>query len=182
MSAQAITDEVIKKLFHFNKSFIDAKVAASTLTPAGQKQPRLASWGDSNTRIMLHLLYILSFWCLLRYDEALRIQCSEVSLEFIEGEQGIRALALKLMLPFRKTNQYGGEVAISEIKLRGDRRLQTDLTVQTSSHSSCTHDLIPCTFVPSMLTHSGSPSHLLREVHSSQPSMLTVVGVTRTHW
>ncbi|KAF9513481.1 hypothetical protein BS47DRAFT_1344256 [Hydnum rufescens UP504] len=56
---------------------------------------------------MLHLLYVLSFWCLLRYDEALRIQCSEVSLEFIKGEQGIKALALKLMLPFRKTNQYG---------------------------------------------------------------------------
>ncbi|KAF9502885.1 hypothetical protein BS47DRAFT_1369940 [Hydnum rufescens UP504] len=75
-SVRVITDEVIKKLFHFNKSFIDAEAAASTLTPASQKQPRPASWGDSNTRIMLHLLYVLSFWCLLRYDEALRIQCS----------------------------------------------------------------------------------------------------------
>jgi hypothetical protein len=71
----AITDDVIKKLWDFNEKHIITKNAASNCPQVGQKHPReedkAVSWGDSNMSIMLHLLYVLSFWCLLHYDEAL---------------------------------------------------------------------------------------------------------------
>ena len=54
---------------------------------------------------MLSLLYVISFLCLLRYDEALRIQWDWVTLEVLpDGTH-----RLKLSLPYRKTHQTGGE-------------------------------------------------------------------------
>jgi hypothetical protein len=54
---------------------------------------------------MLHALYTISFLCLLRYDEALHIQVHDIVPEIMENGR----TRLKLTLPFRKTDQYGGE-------------------------------------------------------------------------
>jgi hypothetical protein len=61
-------------------------------------------WSNSNTRCMLQFLYVLSFWCLLRYDEALNIDFNQIEMEL--GGDGV--VYLKISLPFRKTHQYGG--------------------------------------------------------------------------
>lgn len=53
---------------------------------------------------MLQFLYVLSFWCLLRYDEALNIDFNQIEMEV--GGDGV--VYLKISLPFRKTHQYGG--------------------------------------------------------------------------
>jgi len=64
---------------------------------------RGSDWGNANTRSMLHFLYLVSFWCLLRYDEALNIEFKQIEMDV--GSDGITYL--KISLPFRKTHQYG---------------------------------------------------------------------------
>ena len=51
---------------------------------------------------MLQSIYIISFLCLLRFDECLKIQAHH--LEVIDEGEG----QIKLTLPFRKTKKTGG--------------------------------------------------------------------------
>lgn len=66
-------------------------------------------WGGEEVRTMLQPLYLIAFLCLLRFDEALRIQWNWIELEKVENPSGKMLHQLKLMLPFRKTHQTGGE-------------------------------------------------------------------------
>ena len=45
---------------------------------------------------MLQFLYVLSFWCLLRYDEALNIDFNQIEMEV--GGDGV--VYLKISPPF----------------------------------------------------------------------------------
>jgi len=67
----------------------------------GQRNQKPESWGGPRYRRALHLAYTISFNCLLRVDEALKIQSHEI--ELVPGND----LCLKVTLPFRKTNQFG---------------------------------------------------------------------------
>jgi len=60
-------------------------------------------WGNAHTRCMLHFCYLLMFWCLLRYDEALSLEFHQVQLR----TDSIGILYLEVQLPFRKTHQTG---------------------------------------------------------------------------
>jgi len=51
---------------------------------------------------MLQCIYTIAFLCLLRFDEVLRIQLKDI--EVVDKLKG----HIKLVLPFRKTHQYGG--------------------------------------------------------------------------
>lgn len=53
---------------------------------------------------LLNLVYALAFSCLLRIDEVLKIQYQDLVPTMVSG-RGI----LTLRLPFRKTEQFGGE-------------------------------------------------------------------------
>ncbi|KAJ7737404.1 hypothetical protein B0H14DRAFT_3117790 [Mycena olivaceomarginata] len=57
-------------------------------------------WGGGRARRLLMLAYVLSFLCLLRFDEVLKIQMHDI--------EWISDTCIKLTLPFRKTNQFGG--------------------------------------------------------------------------
>ncbi|KAJ7803541.1 DNA breaking-rejoining enzyme [Mycena olivaceomarginata] len=57
-------------------------------------------WGGGRARRLLILAYVLSFLCLLRFDEVLKIQMHDI--------EWISDTCIKLTLPFRKTNQFGG--------------------------------------------------------------------------
>jgi hypothetical protein len=76
---------------------------------------------------MLYLLYLVSFLCLLRFDEALRITWPDVTFQVKdpmlkdhwidttpdllpqpEGGSNATNFRVRLMLPFRKTHQHGG--------------------------------------------------------------------------
>jgi hypothetical protein len=59
-------------------------------------------WGGGKLRLMLQSIYIISFLCLLRFDECLKIQAHH--LEVIDEGEG----QIKLTLPFRKTSKTGG--------------------------------------------------------------------------
>jgi hypothetical protein len=97
ISARAITSAILKKLHEFN---IQAEMMPGSGTPADL-------WGSTALRRLLHCLYLLSFWCLLRYDEALRICCEDVMTE--QHPTQPRLFRLRINIPFRKTDQLGGE-------------------------------------------------------------------------
>ena len=53
---------------------------------------------------MLQCIYSISFLCLLRFDEVLRIEMKDVEvMDKLKGH-------IKLTLSFRKTHQYGGKL------------------------------------------------------------------------
>lgn len=103
-----MTREVMQRLYEFNTNFRD---------PANYKQPKRAQnrknanehpWGSEKVRTMLQCLYIISFICLLRYDEALHIQWHEIV--FLRKPNDRQYIQLRL--PFRKTHQLGGNCDI----------------------------------------------------------------------
>ncbi|KAF8131341.1 hypothetical protein K438DRAFT_1557471 [Mycena galopus ATCC 62051] len=98
-SARAITEETLGRLYEFNNqpAFAEIKeyAAGSRSQPKGPHD-----WGGSRVRRLLTLAYVLSFLCLLRFNEVLKIQIHDI--------EWISPTCIKLMLPFRKANQFGG--------------------------------------------------------------------------
>jgi hypothetical protein len=58
-------------------------------------------WGGGRVRRLLYAAYTIAFLCLLRFDEVLKIQVHDIEI--------VSPTCIKLMLPFRKTDQNGGE-------------------------------------------------------------------------
>ncbi|KAJ7796116.1 hypothetical protein B0H14DRAFT_2916389 [Mycena olivaceomarginata] len=98
-SARAITQETLLKLYEFNNQPEVADI--KEYTAGSRKQPKGPhEWGGGRARRLLTLAYVLSFLCLLRFDEVLKIQIHDI--------EWISDTCIKLTLPFRKTNQFGG--------------------------------------------------------------------------
>lgn len=70
-------------------------------------------WGGREIRVMLQVMYLISFLCLLRFDEALRIQWSWIQLDKVQNASGEWVHRITLLLPFRKTHQTGGKLDIA---------------------------------------------------------------------
>lgn len=102
-SARAITHQDLKALHSFNESY--RKEHPVSAVPR-RNDP--TAWGNGNTRCMLHLLYLVSFWCLLRYDEALNIQWSDLTFVDRAGSESGQAYIV-VDVEFRKTHQLGGK-------------------------------------------------------------------------
>lgn len=108
-SARAMDEATMKQLYEYNKNFPRAEYAP---TDRKRKAEHPEDWGGHCIRGMLQLLYITSFLCLLRYDEALRIQWSDV--EFQEMPDG--TTRIKIELDVRKTHQNGGQLHYTHSK------------------------------------------------------------------
>ena len=69
-----------------------------------RKGKNVNTWGGGRAHRLLQAAYILSFLCLLRIDEVLKIEMHHI--KFISDTK------IKLTLPFRKTHQFGGRLVI----------------------------------------------------------------------
>ena len=69
-----------------------------------RKGKNTSTWGGGRARRLLYAAYVLSFLCLLRVDEVLKIGMHHI--EFISDTK------IKLLLPFRKTHQFGRKPGI----------------------------------------------------------------------
>jgi hypothetical protein len=101
MSSRAVNPGLLKALSDFNclpDNWSIKPYAPQSRLRSGRD---LQNWGGGRTRRLLHAIYTIAFWCLLRVDEVLKIQIHD--LEVISGT------SIKLTLPFRKTDQFGGE-------------------------------------------------------------------------
>ncbi|KAK7033787.1 hypothetical protein R3P38DRAFT_3498502 [Favolaschia claudopus] len=97
-SARAITPEILAALYHYNNlpevREIKPVTRRKRTEPVDPNQ-----WGGGRSRLMLHAVYVIAFLCLLRFDEALKIQLQDI--------RRINEHSFELTLPFRKTSQYG---------------------------------------------------------------------------
>lgn len=80
-------------------------IATYTAGLRGRSTYDVNTWGGGRARRMLHCAYTLSFLCLLRFDEVLKIRFQDI--EFISPD------CVKLTLPFRKTSPCGGAYIVS---------------------------------------------------------------------
>jgi len=97
-SARSITPLLLKRLYEKNKSV----VVKPLIRIRRFENSENIEWGGGRLRMMLQCIYTIAFLCLLRFDEVLRIQLKDI--EVVDKEKG----HIKLILPFRKTHQYGG--------------------------------------------------------------------------
>ncbi|KAF8812056.1 hypothetical protein BYT27DRAFT_7088146 [Phlegmacium glaucopus] len=95
-SARAMTPGMMEKLYDFNHQ--------AELWEVGKCAPNsrnAGSWGGPFHRRLVQAVYTISYLCLLRIDEVLKIRREHIKLE----EEG----KVTLTLPFRKTHQFGGK-------------------------------------------------------------------------
>jgi hypothetical protein len=104
MSSRAINPELLKMLMDFNRLPENWNIQPYAPNPRTSRGRDLQKWGGGRSRRLLHAIYLLAFWCLLRFDEVLRIQFHDLEI--------VSPTCVKLTLPFRKTHQYGGASAV----------------------------------------------------------------------
>ncbi|KAJ7218982.1 DNA breaking-rejoining enzyme [Mycena haematopus] len=97
ISSRALTPEIIRQIYDHNNSG-----GRCIVQPLGTRSPK--EWCTARTRLLLHAALTIAFACLLRFEEALRIQMSDI--EFRRAENGKRTVVLTLRS--RKTSQFGG--------------------------------------------------------------------------
>ncbi|KAF7306269.1 hypothetical protein MIND_00417800 [Mycena indigotica] len=96
-SARAITPDMLYKLYHYNNQPEIAQI--NPVTRKSRNKSNIDNWCGGRTRAMLHAVYVLAFLCLLRFDEALKIQHQDI--------KRLDEHSFEVTLPFRKTSQYG---------------------------------------------------------------------------
>ncbi|KAH7905012.1 hypothetical protein BJ138DRAFT_1018281 [Hygrophoropsis aurantiaca] len=106
-SARAMDEPTMKRLYDFNISTSQKDVSSVSRK---RKAEHPAEWAGFLIRMMLHLLYVVSLLCLLRYDEALRISWADVTFQPSNNPNARPPtdFRIQLAMPFRKTHQYGG--------------------------------------------------------------------------
>jgi hypothetical protein len=93
--------EILARLYHYNN-----RPDVAEIKPVKRRKRNapvdIHEWGGGRSRLMLHAVYVIAFLCLLRFDEALKIQIHDI--------RRLSETSFELNLPFRKTSQYGGEI------------------------------------------------------------------------
>jgi hypothetical protein len=96
MSARSIVEKDMLDLYQINNG-----MEVKDWNPDYRKGDELQNWGGPVQRLMMQAIYTISFLCLLRFDEVLKIQHHHIEvIDSIEGH-------IQLTLPFRKTHQNG---------------------------------------------------------------------------
>jgi hypothetical protein len=97
-SVKSINAEILQELYVYN-----AHQAANTrLQRLSSTKDGARIWGGYRKRIMMQLIYAISFQCFLRIDETLRIETRHIRV--INARRG----QIELTLDYRKTAQEGG--------------------------------------------------------------------------
>ena len=91
----------MEKMYHFNHqpeywTIKDYAPVARKVAPRG-----LHEWGGGRVRRLLFAAYTISYLCLPRFDEALKIQAHDIRV--------LSDTSIELTLPFCKTSQFGGK-------------------------------------------------------------------------
>ena len=103
-SARAIDEQTMRELYEYNINFVDEDFGP---TSKKRKAEAPQNWAGSTVRLMLQLMFNTAMLVLLRFEEVLRITWNDVEFQYYHPR---RLRRVRLMLPFRKTHQYGGIV------------------------------------------------------------------------
>jgi hypothetical protein len=123
-SVKAVTEDVIKRLYESSQRFPPPKRNQGFIHNLDEDE--LFGWGAYRQRVMLHAAYTISFLCMLRFDEVLKIEAHHIEVLDETGETG----EIRLTLPFRKTHQTGGKSPPPEYSKISKDLLSLNLSTQ----------------------------------------------------
>ncbi|KAI0319559.1 hypothetical protein OF83DRAFT_1054814, partial [Amylostereum chailletii] len=103
VSAKAITEEVLRRLYEFNINFTGDHDSGSI----PREDLKKTMWASRETRLMLNAVYVIAFLCLMRMEEVLRLEW-----HWIQLERHNNSVRLMVRLPWRKTHQTGGACSL----------------------------------------------------------------------
>lgn len=103
-----MNQEIMVALYDFNHQPEKWNLSIEGIPSKHQDQPDIHQWGGPLRRRAVQAIYTIAFLCMLRIDEALKIQFHHIEI----GEKKII-----LTLPFRKTHQFGGESLFDYLSL-----------------------------------------------------------------
>ncbi|PGH15757.1 hypothetical protein GX50_09006 [[Emmonsia] crescens] len=95
-SVRSVSSTVLQQLFEYNASIPFSSLPSRNPDGVGGRV-----WGGVRQRIMMSLIYAISFLCFLRIEETLRIEYRHIRLH------DLRSGKMELILDFRKTHQTG---------------------------------------------------------------------------
>jgi hypothetical protein len=105
MSARAITPDLLKRMWVVNHLPEHWSIQTYTSGKHNNSINQSKTWkAGGRTRRALWAAYTLAFWCLLRFDEVLRIRAEDIEI--------ISDTCFKLTLWWRKTDQNGGSLCL----------------------------------------------------------------------
>lgn len=96
---------MLKLLYDFNHEDTNWTIKPMAPVPRHTGNDQIHMWGGGRTRRLLQAAYTIAFLCLLRFDEVLKIKAQDITI--------INSSCIRLTLPFRKTDQFGGTCLIS---------------------------------------------------------------------
>jgi hypothetical protein len=105
MAVTSPFQDILRKIYHHNHLEVNWAVQSyhpgirRPLPDHAQEHSAPDQWGGGRAHRLLHAAYTITFLCLLRFDEVLKIQMHDITT-CING--------FMLQLPFRKTHQNGG--------------------------------------------------------------------------
>ncbi|KAJ7606583.1 hypothetical protein DFH06DRAFT_1019210, partial [Mycena polygramma] len=100
-SARAVTQDIIYHLYMHN--ITGNRLVRKQSYPPGEPK----KWDGPLARRMAFVAYLLMLTCLLRVDEVIKIQAHDLTLDHEHCGPEHDHCAVTLMLPFRKTHQFG---------------------------------------------------------------------------
>jgi hypothetical protein len=93
--------EMLRRMYDYNHKPEHWDIKDYAPSSRSHKAADPDHWGGGRVRRLLHAAYTIAFLCLLRFDEVLKIQVHDIEI--------VSSTCIKLTLPFRKTDQTGGE-------------------------------------------------------------------------
>ena len=161
-SVRSITSTDLKRLYEKNYDYPIHRLGEAPINANDDH------WGGGRLRLMLNAIYSIAFLCLLRFDEALKIQAHH--LEVVDEGKG----EIKLTLPFRKTHNTGGTDILVKSLLT---------TIKRSSHFTSFTILKSGTWIQFMRFSVGFINLVSKKATSSVVSVRMTESLQRTnHW
>jgi len=99
---KAVTEDVIERLYNSILQISPPQKGKTGLVVPFDND-ELTNWAGYRMRVMLYAIYTISFLCMLRFGEVLKIQVHHIEVLDKDQESG----EIRLTLPFRKIYQGG---------------------------------------------------------------------------
>jgi hypothetical protein len=95
----------MQAMYHFNH--LPENWTVKDYAPRKCSNKSSESWEGGRAHRLMSAAYTIAYLCLLRFDEVLKIQVHDIT--FVLTAEGKH---MELLLPFRKTEQCGGELVL----------------------------------------------------------------------
>lgn len=96
MASRAMTEDIFKDIYQYNRSHHHWHATGDWHSTSED------DWGGGRVRRLVCAVALISFWCLLRGEEALRLQFHNIIV--------VSPTCVEITIPWRKQSQNGGSL------------------------------------------------------------------------